>query len=574
MLMNNIKNHFDLPITYSKNVKDTPKNLFNDLELIENVDMSTNTIYNVLIKPETKIGSLCFNEWSTKYTTDVEYLKNTQELIEKIKSTPLHKTNDLVLKAWDSYKTIKENSKFTDDFQYISWKSLKFLNTSVLFLTVLSFYSIISPLLNLVAPLLILLVPFLLMRMKKMPITFKSYLAILLISIKNHSFGKLITQWNSTAWSQKLYLLFMTGMYFYNIYQNAISCYNFYKNTYVINNDIITLTEYTKHTNDKLTQYMNIIKDLPGYKKYYQYLQEKQTALNGLHENLKIIPTKGYHKRAQFIGNTMRMYYKLYVDTDIEDCLLFSFGFHSYCENLSNIVNLIQKNKISKATILDTKKPTLKINKGYFPLVQTDKIVTNNINLKQNKLITGPNASGKTTLLKSTLTNILISQQIGYGFYKNAKITPFDFIHSYLNIPDTSCRDSLFQAEARRCLNILNIIKENQDKKHFCIFDELYSGTNPYEAISGAKAYLEEICKYKQVKFLLTTHYIQLCERLNTHECISNINMKFEMKDNIPKYKYKIQNGICKIKGGVAVLRELGYPENIIEDACKNVNKL
>ena len=177
-------------------------------------------------------------------------------------------------------------------------------------------------------------------------------------------------------------------------------------------------------------------------------------------------------------------------------------------------------------------------------------------------------------MLKSTLTNVLITQQIGYGFYKNANITPFDFIHSYLNIPDTSCRDSLFQAEARRCLNILNIIKENQDKKHFCIFDELYSGTNPYEAISGAKAYLEEICKYKQVKFLLTTHYIQLCERLNTHECISNINMKFEMKENTPKYKYKIQNGICKIKGGVTVLRELGYPEHIIEDACKNVDKL
>ena len=572
--MNNIKEHFNLPIVYSKNVKDTPKNLYDDLELIENVDTSSNTIYNFLIHPESEIGELCYKEWSAKYTTDIEYLKNTQELIETMKSRPLQKTNDVVLKAWDSYKTIKENTKFTDDFQYISWKKLKFLNTSVLFMTVLSFYSIISPLINLVAPLLILLIPFLLMKMKKMPITFKTYLAILLISIKNHSFGKLITQWNSVAWSQKLYLLFMAGMYFYNIYQNAISCYNFYKNTHVINNDIITLTEYTKHTNEKLDNYLHIIKDLPGYKKYFNYLKEKQVALTNLYDHLKIIPTTGYHKRVQFVGNTMKMYYKLYTDTDIEDCLLFSFGFHSYYENLTNIVKLVQKTKISKATIINSQKPILKIKKGYFPIVQTDKIVKNSINLKKNKLITGPNASGKTTLLKATLTNILITQQIGYGFYKTAKITPFDFIHSYLNIPDTSSRDSLFQAEARRCLNILNIIKKNQTKKHFCIFDELYSGTNPYEAVSGAKAYLEEICKYKQVKFMLTTHYIQLCERLQSHECISNINMAFEFKDNIPKYKYKIRNGICKIKGGVAVLRELGYPEHIIENACKNINKL
>ena len=572
--MNNIKKHFDHPILYSNNVKDTPQNLFNDLELINNNDCSTNTIYNVLINPKTEIGKLCFNEWSTKYTTDIEYLKNTQDLITKIKSTPILGTSNTVFKAWDSYKTIRENTSFVDEFQYISWNSLKFLNTSVLFLTGLSFYSIISPLINLVAPLLILLVPFLLMRIKKMPITFKSYLAILLISIKNHSFGKLITQWSSTALSQKLYLIFMSGMYFYNIYQNAISCYKFYKNTHVINNDIITLTEYTKHTDEKLTHYMKIIKDMPGYKKYHNYLQKKQYALKNLHNNLKNIPTCGYHKRVQFIGSIMKMYYNLYVDSDIEDCMLFSFGFHSYCEHLSNIVKLIKDKKIAKATILDSKKATLKIKKGYFPIVKTDKVVTNSLTLKQNKLITGPNASGKTTLLKSTLTNVLISQQIGYGFYKNAKITPFDFIHSYLNIPDTSCRDSLFQAEARRCLNILNTIKENKDKKHFCIFDELYSGTNPYEAISGAKAYLEEICKYKQVKFMLTTHYIQLCERLNTHTSISNINMDFEMKEKAPKYKYKIRKGICKIKGGVAVLKELGYPEHIIENACKNVDKL
>ena len=50
----------------------------------------------------------------------------------------------------------------------------------------------------------------------------------------------------------------------------------------------------------------------------------------------------------------------------------------------------------------------------------------------------------ETTLLKSTLINLILSQQIGFGFYKSAYINPYKHIHCYINIPDTSGRDSLF----------------------------------------------------------------------------------------------------------------------------------
>ena len=87
-------------------------------------------------------------------------------------------------------------------------------------------------------------------------------------------------------------------------------------------------------------------------------------------------------------------------------------------------------------------------------------------------------------------------------FTKN-DIQLFDHLHCYLNIPDTSGRDSLFQAEARRCKNILDsIINSKQNERHFCIFDELYSGTNPYEAISSSYSLLEYLSN-KNCKFLL-----------------------------------------------------------------------
>ena len=66
---------------------------------------------------------------------------------------------------------------------------------------------------------------------------------------------------------------------------------------------------------------------------------------------------------------------------------------------------------------------------------------------------------------------------------------PYDTIHCYLNIPDTSGRDSLFQAEARRCKEILESLEDN--KKHFCIFDELFSGTNPNEACASSYGFIK-----------------------------------------------------------------------------------
>ena len=60
--------------------------------------------------------------------------------------------------------------------------------------------------------------------------------------------------------------------------------------------------------------------------------------------------------------------------------------------------------------------------------------------------------------------NIILCQQIGCGFFDKADVKIYDFIHSYINIPDTSGRDSLFQAEARRCKEILSIIEISKTK--------------------------------------------------------------------------------------------------------------
>jgi DNA mismatch repair ATPase MutS len=574
MLEDHLNKSFSLPIDFCSNTYDTPKNLFEDLELIEtHKDVSNVSLYEHLLNPQTPFGFLTLEKWSKKYTTNTAFLKDTQKML--LNNKPIDDKNlNTISNAWKSYKGIKEDSGFIDNYQYINWKPLQFLNTSIIFLTIISIYSILSPLLNLLAPILLLVVPFLIMKLKGLTVSFQNYIVLLIASLKRHSFGKLLTDWSTIPTGQKMYLMVMLGMYVYNIYQNAISCYQFYKNTSTINGDIKNIKNLLGFTRERVGQHIVKIDKLKTYEPYRNYLQEKLENINNLYNSLNKVPIASFNpQKIPYIGYTMKEYYKLYNDENIQDTILFSFGFHGYLDNIGEISNKIRSNGINKMKFLKKENAVLKFKEAHYPVMQQQKSesknIPNDIDLKTNKLITGPNASGKTSLLKTTITNILLSQQFGYGFFKKGSMTPFDHIHCYLNIPDTSSRDSLFQAEARRCLEILTKIKNNEDKKHFCIFDELFSGTNPYEAISSAKSYLTHISKSKNIKFLLTTHFITLCKQLDDNSQISNVNMKTYIKNEIPIYYYKLQNGISEIKGGITVLKQLGYPQNIIDETNK-----
>ena len=140
-------------------------------------------------------------------------------------------------------------------------------------------------------------------------------------------------------------------------------------------------------------------------------------------------------------------------------------------------------------------------------------------------------------------------------------MVPYDMFHCYLNIPDTYERDSLFQAEARRCKEIMECIKtqNTKDITHFCILDEIYSGTNPDEAVISANMFMKNIVKHDNVTCLLTTHYVKLCKKLAKNKRIINcqMNTKPNEKGTDFEYTYKLATGISTVKGGLKVLKDL-----------------
>ena len=155
------------------------------------------------------------------------------------------------------------------------------------------------------------------------------------------------------------------------------------------------------------------------------------------------------------------------------------------------------------------------------------------------------------------------------GFYDSASITLYDYLHCYLNIPDTSGRDSLFQSESRKCKHILDSIhREGNASRHFCLFDELFSGTNPKEAVTCGNAYLSHLSETENIHYVLTTHYTELCEKLKKNNGVTTYRMKVNISkepDGSFEYLYKVEEGINEVDGGVQVLREMQYPSEILD---------
>lgn len=573
-----VESRFKLPIFYNSHKKEINETITNDLELTKTITNKEVSIYSHVFKPSTCFGEMMLSSFGQYYTTDISFLKDTQTMLQKYTPLPDNMKHldaydfQRILEAW---KEIKGETGFCEKYLYIDWEFGKFLNTNPQFLQAMSIYNIISPILSLFLPIIILIVPFFIIKLKGLHLSMQEYVDILKIIVSNHAIGKMFTSFHEVDMNQKVYLIISAAFYVFSIYQNILICIRFYSNMKKIHDYLFLFKDYLKYTIYSMDSYLEITNELQNYSIFNNELNNNKNVLLQFHDQLtKITELKFSLKKTMEIGHVMKCFYDMYEHTAYNDAFMYSFGFHGYLNNISGLKRNIddkhihackfinkdkynhnRKNKHNKKNIFE---------KAYYPNLISCDHIKNNCNLNKSMIITGPNASGKTTMLKTILINSILSQQFGNGCYKKAKIIPYDFLHCYLNIPDTSGRDSLFQAEARRCKEIIDCVNENKDKSHLCIFDELYSGTNPEEATISAVAFMEYLVKHKNVSCLLTTHYIDVCKKLTNNVNIVNYNMKTIVEKDKLSYEYVIQEGISEIKGGLKVLSDMNYPFEII----------
>jgi len=566
-----ISETFKLPISYLEKKSLLEKNIHSDLELTELKDDSSKGLYNTVFEPTNTFSKITTNMWSKEFTTDKKFLKDSQNLYKKVKNINFMPSSDVdeLIKIYDE---IKNDYSFKDKYNYVEWQIFEHLNYNSFFLLIISLLNICSPVFSLITPIFILLIPLLFLKLQGVSIDYNSYTNVL------RFFGKIlpivnILNFHEMPTDKKVMTSVSIVIYFFSLYQNTISVYRFHKNMIIIHKYLDKLKSFNNNIVDNIDNYLLYSSNYESYAGFNYDLQNHKKNLISINSRLNsITPYSVSISKIMNLGNVMSNLYSIYKDEYVNRSLLYSFGLYGYLENIHMIQYNIDKGYINKCKY--SKNKTV-FKKSYYAPLKDQNPVTNTYNINKNILITGPNAAGKTTILKSSLFNIILSQQIGYGFYSGAEITPFDNIHCYLNIPDTSNRDSLFQAEARRCKDIIDVIDNDSSQTHFCIFDELYSGTNPYEAVASATSYLSYLCDNKNVKFIITTHYVELCEKLNTLKKNKIINKHMKVSSDKTgnfQFTYKLVNDISTIKGGIKVLKDLKYPTKIIESTENYIN--
>ena len=555
---------FRLPITYlsENSVFEIQPHVAADLEL-------DTTMYPILLNGSEGFTKELIPRMHRYYTSDEEYLQDTQKLLATTESGVPDDTNSDSLR--EIYKSLYQDPRFIDKHNYMEWTVLEYMNHSPLYLQIIAAVQLISPALSLMMPLFFIIMPIILLLISGIPFTLQSYLTFLKNLARNHFIGKMMS-------SKSLgYILTMLLLYLFQVYQNCVSCRRFYNMIYATNDRLCNLRVFVEHTIARMDSMSYKISQLGSYQAFLVDLMKHRGRLQELLDTQlnTISPIGWFMTKVPYMGHILYVNYAVHNSPEFAESIDYAFGFEGWCRCIATISKQISDGKLGTAHILgetldeDTTNSQF-VEAFYPPLMNAPDCVKNNCSLADNMIVTGINASGKTTYLKTTLLNIIFTQQWGCGFYKTGVMRPYHQIHSYLNIPDTSARDSLFQAESRRCKDILDSIATGgSGVRHFCIFDELYSGTNPDEASKSAYGFLRYLAKRENVRFMLTTHYLEVCKRLQEEECegVQYLQMEVKADDDGEDYLYthRLGEGICEIQGGIQVLRKMGYPTELLE---------
>ena len=204
---------------------------------------------------------------------------------------------------------------------------------------------------------------------------------------------------------------------------------------------------------------------------------------------------------------------------------------------------------------------TEKADEIWHPMIEEP--VKNSYALKGSMLLTGSNASGKSTFLKTVALNQLLSQTL-YFACADEFHTDFHRIYTSMSLrDDLEHQESYFMVEIRAMQRILEA-GAKEGAKIACFVDEVLRGTNTVERIAAST----EILKYmaQQGYFCAAaTHDIELTSLLE--EVYENYHFSEEIKDGDVLFNYRLQEGKAQTRNAIRLLSVMGYEESIIEHA-------
>lgn len=215
------------------------------------------------------------------------------------------------------------------------------------------------------------------------------------------------------------------------------------------------------------------------------------------------------------------------------------------------------------------------IKEGRHPVIETqlplgEQYISNNVYLdtttQQIIIITGPNMSGKSALLRQTALIVLMAQMGCYCPAQKVRMGLVDKVFTRVGASDNiSSGESTFMVEMNETASILNNISD----RSLVLLDEIGRGTSTYDGISIAWAITEYLHNHKTVrpKVLFATHYHELIDMADQYERIQNYHISVKEVGKKVLFLRKLEMGGSEHSFGIHVARMAGMPPQVLKRA-------
>ncbi len=581
------KEHFVGDVTFEVNTS-----VYDDVEFFKKMSEKTNTVFDGIHNSSTAGGKACSREIYKNTICNTQVLENRKKCLKWIEEQyvgNVERIQQLLKILQDNEKHIvwlleekEETIKDLYSMVFFRLKGLMPLNNVGSALTAYNLYRIVlSPMFGIVAPLFYFIIPYLVVMYKfKVRVPFTTYIKTMFYAVF-HSSDTLFGNNKFFKYLRIASYLFSAAFYFQGIFTSIDVAKTVNKMSNLIITNFNGAIDYLL-ASDELCSLLWNEETMPAYVdclKVCPHLKEVEASYLAVLRKNK----KDYKLLGNF-GEQLKMYKTNNVDIMKQlvrkTCIL---------DALLGAVRLRLEKKYSYCDYTDSKgTPIINLDGVVHPCISKDRTVMNDISLgsdapSQNAIITSPNSSGKSILIKSIIINVLMSQTMGIVCAKRAHITPFKFINTQINVPDATGLESLFEAEMHRCKHTLDTLKKLQDGQRcvppytLTIMDEIFNSTNPVEAVAGAFAVCKKISSFPTNILVFTTHFGYLTKLAKETGC-SFANYRMETlvcdKTNEIKFTYKLQQGVNKHLLALELLKKSGFGDDIVDEAIIIKNSL